>query len=75
MGVEINTVKLPIFPGKNITVIAEVIAINYLLRTYGYNSAKVFSENLNDRLRKRSAGPDRHSQEQRLISYFQGDNE
>jgi len=75
MGVEISNIKLPIFPGKNITVIAEVIAINYLLRTYGYNSAKVFSDKLHDTIKKRSAGPQRNYQEQRLISYFQGDNE
>ncbi|MGE5479211.1 MAG: HPr(Ser) kinase/phosphatase [Chloroflexota bacterium] len=73
MGVEVSNVKLPIFPGKNITVIAEVIAINYLLRTYGYNAAKVFSDKLNDRIK--SKGPNRTFQEQRLISYFQGDDE
>lgn len=75
MGVEISNVKLPIFSGKNITVIAEVIAINYLLRTYGYNAAKVFTDKLHDTIKKRSAGPQRNYQEQRLISYFQGDNE
>lgn len=75
MGVEVTNIKLPIFPGKNITVIAEVIAINYLLRTYGYNAAKVFSDKLHDTIRKRSAGPERNYQERRLISYFQGDNE
>lgn len=75
MGVEVSHIKLPIFPGKNITVIAEVIAINYLLRTYGYNAARVFSDKLHDTIKKRSAGPQRNYQEQRLISYFQGDNE
>lgn len=75
MGVEISNVKLPIFPGKNITVIAEVIAINYLLRTYGYNAARVFSDKLQDTIKKRSAGPQRNFQDRRLISYFQGDNE
>lgn len=74
LGCEVSYVKLPIFPGKNITVIAEVIAINYLLRTYGYNAAKVFSEKLNDRIQQK-AGPKRNYQEQRIISYFQGDNE
>lgn len=75
MGVEISMVKLPIIPGKNITVIAEVIAINYLLRTYGYNAAKVFTDNLKDAIKKRSAGPQRNFQDKRLINYFQGDNE
>jgi len=74
MGVDISTVKLPIFPGKNITVIAEVIAINYLLRTYGYNAAKIFSENLSDQM-KQNKGPGSAFADQRHISYFQADNE
>ncbi|MGH2567158.1 MAG: HPr(Ser) kinase/phosphatase, partial [Bacteroidota bacterium] len=32
LGVEIPHVKLPIFPGKNVTVITEVIALDYLLK-------------------------------------------
>lgn len=74
MGVDIMNIKLPIFPGKNITVIAEVIATNYLLRTYGYNSAKVFSDKLKDRISKKSS-VESNFREQRIISYFQGDNE
>ncbi len=74
MGVECNYVKLPIFPGKNITVIAEVVAIHYLLRTYGYNAAKVFSDRLQDEIKKRSS-PDAVFFDQRNISYFQSDAE
>jgi HPr kinase/phosphorylase len=46
LGVEIPLVEVPIFPGKNITVIAEVIALNYLVRAYGYDPAQAFSERL-----------------------------
>ncbi len=74
MGIDISTIKLPIFPGKNITVIAEVIAINYLSRTYGYNAAKIFSENLSDQI-KQNKGPGSAFADQRHISYFQADNE
>ena len=74
MGIEISTVKLPIFPGKNITVIAEVVAINYLLRTYGYNAARVFSDNLQTEITK-NIGPKMAFQDQRHISFFQSDNE
>ncbi|MFH1052159.1 MAG: HPr(Ser) kinase/phosphatase [bacterium] len=74
MGIDISTVKLPIIPGKNITVIAEVIAINYLLRTYGYNAAKIFSENLTEQI-KQNKGPRSAFADQRHISYFQADNE
>lgn len=70
MDINISMVKLPIFPGKNVTVIAEVIAINYLLRTYGYNAAKVFSDNLSRQIQNKK-GPDTAFEDQRLISYFQ----
>ncbi|RMF64345.1 MAG: HPr kinase/phosphorylase [Calditrichaeota bacterium] len=46
LGVEIPLVRLPIFPGKNITVIAEVVAMNQLLKVYGYSPAKEFNERL-----------------------------
>jgi HPr kinase/phosphorylase len=74
MGVEISTIKLPIFPGKNITVIAEVIAINYLLRTYGYNAAKIFSDALTDQIKK-NKGPESAFQDMRHINWFQADTE
>lgn len=74
LGVDISSVTLPIFPGKNITVIAEVIAINYLLRTYGYNASKIFSEKLTDTIHKQS-GPSETFKNKRIISYFQSDDE
>ena len=46
LGVEIPEVTIPIFPGKNITVIAETIAFNYLLRLGGHHSAKEFDKRL-----------------------------
>ena len=73
MGIEINTIKLPIFSGKNITVIAEVIAINYLLRTYGYDAAKIFSDKLRDRINRKSG--EQKQRDQRIIQYLQGDVE
>jgi HPr kinase/phosphorylase len=39
LGVQIPLVTVPIYPGKNITVIAEVIALNYLVKAYGFDSA------------------------------------
>lgn len=74
LGVPINTVKLPIFPGKNITVIAEVIALNYLLKTYGYSAADVFAEKLRSTIEIKSK-KNRNFFEDRIISHFQGDNE
>lgn len=46
LGVDIPQVIVPLFPGKNITVISEVIALNFMLKIYGYDAAKA----LNDRI-------------------------
>lgn len=70
MGIEINTVKLPIIPGKNVTVIAEVIALNYLLKTYGYDAAEVFTQKLSEKIKNKNK-----NNEDRIINYFQGDIE
>ncbi|MBL7066662.1 MAG: HPr(Ser) kinase/phosphatase [Candidatus Marinimicrobia bacterium] len=53
---EVNTplVNLPIYPGKNITVIAEVIAMNHLLKFMGKNIAKDFEKKLAAKIRKKS---------------------
>ncbi len=74
MGVDITTIKLPIFPGKNITVIAEVIALNYLLKTYGYNASDVFANKLRETIESKSKNSGT-IQENRIITYFQGDRE
>ncbi len=74
IGVDVASVKLPLFPGKNVTVITEVIALNYLLRTYGYNAAKVFADRLQDQINLRQQNKST-SQDQRLVSYFQSDDE
>ena len=54
LEVEIPLVTVPIFPGKNITVIAEVIALNHLLKIYGYYPAKEFSRKLHETIQKKS---------------------
>lgn len=46
LGVEVPVVKLPIFPGKNITVIAEVLALRQLLKINGIDPAQRFNERL-----------------------------
>jgi len=52
LGVSVNHVTIPIFPGKNVTVIAEVIAMNALLRMSGVNSAQKFEQSLVEKMRK-----------------------
>ena len=46
LGVEIPKIQVPLNPGKNITVLAEVIALNLLLRYSGINAAERFNERL-----------------------------
>jgi HPr kinase/phosphorylase len=54
LGVEIPVINVPISPGKNITVISEVIAMNHMLKVYGENSALEFSKKLARRLSRQS---------------------
>ncbi len=46
LGVELPKVIVPLNPGKNITVISEVVAMSHLLRYAGVHSAQLFQENL-----------------------------
>jgi HPr kinase/phosphorylase len=68
-GVEIPYIKLPILPGKNITVISEVISLNYLLKHYGHDAAKILQNRLNKRI------SDKDSMNKRATDYFEHDFE
>jgi len=68
LDVDIPHIKLPIFPGKNITVIVEVIALDYLLKHYGYDAAKEFSKRLETAISEKGKG-------KRVIDYFEHDFE
>jgi HPr kinase/phosphorylase len=46
LGVEVPIVTVPLNPGKNITVIAEVVAMNHLLKYTGVSSAAAFDKRL-----------------------------
>ena len=51
LDVEIPKVTIPLNPGKNITVVAEVVAMNHLLRYSGIDPAVAFNERLIGRMR------------------------
>lgn len=70
LGVDLPMVRVPITPGKNITVICEVIAMNYLLRHYGHDPAEVFTERLRNRIQQEGSPVPR-----RGIEYFEQDYE
>jgi HPr kinase/phosphorylase len=52
LGVELPRITVYLNPGKNITVISEVIAMNHLLRYYGENPAELFNQRLLSRMRE-----------------------
>lgn len=51
LGVRIPRVTVPLNPGKNITVISEVVAMNHLLRYSGIHTAEAFDQRLKDQMR------------------------
>jgi len=54
LDVELPKMRVPLNPGKNITVIAEVIAMNHLLKYSGIDPAQRFNERLMRQMRDRS---------------------
>lgn len=50
LGVTLPRVTVPLNPGKNITVISEVVAMNHLLRYAGVDSAENFDRKLREAL-------------------------
>lgn len=72
LGVNIPFIRLPITPGKNITVIAEVIAMNHLLSHYGYDAAKAFQEKIRAKIAEKQSAK---KTPKRAIEYFEGDVE
>lgn len=56
LDVQIPIITVPLNPGKNITVIAEVIALNHLLRYSGINTAQDFNDRLIGRMKQAAAG-------------------
>ena len=53
LGVEIPVVTIPISPGKNLTAISEVIAMNFMLQIYGENAAVSFVERLGEEMKRK----------------------
>lgn len=53
LDIEIPQVTVPIYPGKNITVIAEAIALNYQLKIQGYDTAQEFNRRLIEHMKNK----------------------
>jgi len=65
LDVTLPLVTVPLNPGKNLTVICEVVAMNHLLRYGGVDSARQFNERLLRRLAER----------RQVQEYLEEDNE
>lgn len=51
MGIKIPRIVVPIYPGKNITVISEVIALDLMLKLYGIDAAQDLNKRIMDTLK------------------------
>ena len=67
LDVELPKITVYLNPGKNITVIAEVIALNHLLRYSGINAAEAFNDRLVKRMKSVAAS--------NIREYLQEDHE
>jgi HPr kinase/phosphorylase len=51
LGISLPMVTVPLNPGKNLTVICEIVAMNHLLQYSGVDTAKAFNDRLIQRMR------------------------
>ena len=65
LDMQIPLISLPIYPGKNITVITETIALNHHLKVYGFNAARQLSDRQQARMRDKK----------RISDYLKWDDE
>lgn len=54
LGVKIPIIFLPVSPGKNVSVIVEVAAMNMILKGVGYDAAEDFNRRVNEEIRKKT---------------------
>lgn len=53
LGEKVPLIRLPIYPGKNISMIVEVMALNQRLKAYGYHAAQAFDKDLSERINQK----------------------
>jgi len=54
LGVKLPIIYLPVSPGKNVSVIVEVAAMNMILKSVGYDAAEDFNRRLHEEIRKQT---------------------
>jgi HPr kinase/phosphorylase len=75
LDVQLPKVRVPLNPGKNITVIAEVLAMRHLLKYGGTDSAREFNERLIARMQRRAARASKEPDRKALREYLEEDYE
>ncbi len=53
LGVKLPFKVIPLVLGKNISVLSEMVALNYLLKIYAYDTSRIFNKRLLDILKKK----------------------
>ncbi|MCD4818131.1 MAG: HPr(Ser) kinase/phosphatase [Candidatus Cloacimonetes bacterium] len=51
---KIQVIYLPVAPGKNVSMIFETIAMNHILKLYGYDAGSVYTQKLSDEIIRNS---------------------
>ncbi len=54
LGVKIPIIYLPVSPGKSVSVIVEVAAMNMILKNVGYDAAEDFNRKIHEEIRKKT---------------------
>ncbi|MCB5252356.1 MAG: HPr(Ser) kinase/phosphatase [Candidatus Cloacimonadaceae bacterium] len=54
LGVKLPIIYLPVSPGKNVSVIVEVAAMNMILKGAGYDAAEDFNRKVHDEIRRKT---------------------
>ncbi len=54
LGINIPLIYLPVSPGKNVSVIVEVAAMNYILKTYGYDAAEDYTNKIQEEIKRKT---------------------
>lgn len=54
LGVNLPIIYLPVSPGKNVSVIVEVAAMNNILKSGGYDAAEDYNKKLHDELKRKT---------------------
>ena len=63
LGLRVPLIKMPVAPGRNIAILAEVAARNQLLRARGHNAARILADRLEHTLRQTAVGAAAHDDE------------